>query len=1063
MEFVSVHVDPAWSKTLHREFWECLRVQVSSPASFLLGDWNFVHSDEGRLSVVSGASTPQAGGIDLDFEHTLANFTEIYQDEFTRKGGAAALKTLSRLDRCYCSLPPAILFELKPAGSTLFSVIPEFELSDHVPVLFSFEAINLNNERTMTTIPRWVASSPGFSDDVREVLALYDLSDEPHAALCELKDVFALAAGRTRARMRNKGLGGTEVVFHYLLGAWQAARRGDAAGFRRCSLAAPEALQFADLVGASVFLFDQVGLLKCIQKAALAVECEREAQELLEHFVSDIKVKNIQKRKRVWTKTRRRISIATIRSAEGRPPDGWDGSIANIQVHWQPIFGGRPRGSEADISRTMGAMDKFLQAAPQGDSIGDNDVILSFEQFSLIIAKLKYSAPGPDGIPYTCWRSAGATGAKILYDIYLSMLDGQDPPPSFLDSSLIFIHKDLAEGESESISRKASETRPLSLGNTDGKIVASALNVPLARACAAQVSQMQHGFVKGRQLTDSVWSLEQSMISAAISAGAYDTPVAILLDIAAAFPSLCWMFLFAALRAWKLPPGLIAAISSLYEGSSACIFFAGKRSLTRIVFGGGIKQGCPMSASIFALCYDLVLRTLVTVGDPSSLKVLAYADDTALIIRQLWKILAKLTNMLVEVGLASNLWINTRKTYVICLDMKVQFAWLKAKMSTIAPTMSLAKITYAARYLGLEVGPCAPAGQFRSTAIRLVAAARVLRPECGCAAAALRQFRPRVLSIAAHRLQFAPVDATLTKAVRQGLAIVASAPMFAIPNDIYGCLDDLSLQLPCIDVEVLGQSSMLRAACLSVKFHVLSRELALLMGSDDVLLRIPAWVASTGFVRAEVALAKFWAIEAARRIPQVKGYQREVAKMLVSRSLLPRRSLAIKVLAARANALGCMQYDSRLALELWFRLRSLGKLPATSQLIVIKTVCNAWTTTSRLQGEVRDCCFCGAPKSDRLLHFAGCDSVRTAACTLPLPSSMRWPFIDCPASFLGLHPMPEKIFAANAVLLDIVHAVYTTIKYRSWEKDDLAAMFAVRLAELAGRSQFVRAIFYDGG
>ncbi len=74
---------------------------------------------------------------------------------------------------------------------------------------------------------------------------------------------------------------------------------------------------------------------------------------------------------------------------------------------------------------------------------------------------------------------------------------------------------------------------------------------------------------------------------------------------------------------------------------------------------------------------------------------------------------------------------------------------------------------------------------------------------------------------------------------------------------------------------------MLRAACLSVKFHELSRELTACCNSDDVLFRIPEWVAKTGFRRAEGALADFWKDEEARRIPQEKGFQRETAQYIL--------------------------------------------------------------------------------------------------------------------------------------------------------------------------------------
>ena len=63
------------------------------------------------------------------------------------------------------------------------------------------------------------------------------------------------------------------------------------------------------------------------------------------------------------------------------------------------------------------------------------------------------------------------------------------------------------------MTRAPANTRPLSLSNTDAKIVAKAVNIPLADVAAQTVDPVQRGLVKNRLLHDNIFDLE--------SAGAY--------------------------------------------------------------------------------------------------------------------------------------------------------------------------------------------------------------------------------------------------------------------------------------------------------------------------------------------------------------------------------------------------------------------------------------------------------------------------------------------------------------------------------------------------------------
>ena len=69
------------------------------------------------------------------------------------------------------------------------------------------------------------------------------------------------------------------------------------------------------------------------------------------------------------------------------------------------------------------------------------------------------------------------------------------------------------------------------------------------------------------------------------------------LDIAAAFASVCHLWLAAALARMGLPQWLLDGLLALYDQGMAINSFNGESDL-QIAMLAGIKQGCPSSGSV---------------------------------------------------------------------------------------------------------------------------------------------------------------------------------------------------------------------------------------------------------------------------------------------------------------------------------------------------------------------------------------------------------------------------------------------------------------------------------
>eukprot|EP00959_Pyramimonas_sp_CCMP1952_P452354 9466438-Pyramimonas_sp.AAC.1 len=72
----------------------------------------------------------------------------------------------------------------------------------------------------------------------------------------------------------------------------------------------------------------------------------------------------------------------------------------------------------------------------------------------------------------------------------------------------------LAEGDSNDraiAARTPARTRPLSLPNTNNKLISSCIAVPLGEVAGDKVHPSQRGFLKGRLLVDSAIGMDANM------------------------------------------------------------------------------------------------------------------------------------------------------------------------------------------------------------------------------------------------------------------------------------------------------------------------------------------------------------------------------------------------------------------------------------------------------------------------------------------------------------------------------------------------------------------------
>ena len=107
-----------------------------------------------------------------------------------------------------------------------------------------------------------------------------------------------------------------------------------------------------------------------------------------------------------------------------------------------------------------------------------------------------------------------------------------------------------------------------------------------------------------------------------------------LFDFSAAFPSISQEFLFKTLEHVGLPANAMNMVRHLYSNAS-CQIAVGGGSFEGFELAAGVRQGCPLSPLLYAAVAEIILDK---VGESCpGVHCYAFADDTALIVEDIWK------------------------------------------------------------------------------------------------------------------------------------------------------------------------------------------------------------------------------------------------------------------------------------------------------------------------------------------------------------------------------------------------------------------------------------------
>ena len=315
---------------------------------------------------------------------------------------------------------------------------------------------------------------------------------------------------------------------------------------------------------------------------------------------------------------------------------------------------------EDDFFRNIVAVDR--------EAAGDVTRCITLSELEETLRSCDDSSPGPDGIPYSYWRHFWQDTGGILLNAWNYSLLIKELPPSHKVSYLRLIPK---VGKDQRI---IANLRPITLSNTDHKLITKTYARKLTKAVAERIGEEQTAYIPGRLINDNVRAMLMTLDLANVDQDV--DGVVVSLDAKKAFDSVDHRFIRKSLEVFGLKD-FIPVFDTLYKGLESRIIINGK-TVKGFNILKGVKQGDALSCILFIICMEPLIRNLnenamierirsehLRVVLP---KTYGYADDISVVAKRSERAVQEIFVEYEAFTKASGLLLNADKTEILCFN-----------------------------------------------------------------------------------------------------------------------------------------------------------------------------------------------------------------------------------------------------------------------------------------------------------------------------------------------------------------------------------------------------------
>ena len=239
------------------------------------------------------------------------------------------------------------------------------------------------------------------------------------------------------------------------------------------------------------------------------------------------------------------------------------------------------------------------------------------------------SAPGSDGIKFKDWRCFDPKG-EFLTALFNRILKDKNPPMSWRTFRTVLILKPGSNVDPKMV----SNWRPIAVLDSSYRLFSKILNTRLLNWIS--IGDLLSPVQKAVGHSDGCAEHNYLLTALTEKSKRCQTDLHICwLDLADAFGSVPHDVIWLTLDKMGLNPETLAVIQKLYEGSES-IYQCQDTFSEPIKILQGVKQGCPLSMTIFCLAIDFLISGSSATQDIPKIQekpvsILAYADDLVLL------------------------------------------------------------------------------------------------------------------------------------------------------------------------------------------------------------------------------------------------------------------------------------------------------------------------------------------------------------------------------------------------------------------------------------------------
>ncbi|KAF5199159.1 reverse transcriptase [Thalictrum thalictroides] len=247
--------------------------------------------------------------------------------------------------------------------------------------------------------------------------------------------------------------------------------------------------------------------------------------------------------------------------------------------------------------------------------IDHNPPQITIEELTRVISKQKNSAPGADGLSARIIKAAWPAFNMHMLHLVNNCLKSAKFPDTWKEAKIVVL---LKSKDKDPLIPKSY--RPVSLLPVLGKILEEVICDILEQEVGNTLCPDQHGFRPGKSTSTALNEVQEwTSQNGRYVLGSF-------LDISGAFDNVRWPVLINDMQSLRCSPTIVSITKSYLAGRSAIYRIGGSEHSVKLT------RGCPQGSKLGPRLWNVSMNPLFGEAYPEDTKIVAYADDIALLV-----------------------------------------------------------------------------------------------------------------------------------------------------------------------------------------------------------------------------------------------------------------------------------------------------------------------------------------------------------------------------------------------------------------------------------------------